>query len=176
MGNNFSTCQSPSDWCVSTPGELNSRPTYETPQSYSPAFNWQWQLPDSKTSLYKAWNTWDELTYALICAQSQIRYMTNGIYTGKALKAMDNTIQKEKRRNLPRFETMLNRAQGGPSAQVSSPLTGWRMVPRRFWLWQLSRMIWTSLWSSRDSVKNLASAAKGSGVSLPSVSRRKVGH
>lgn len=66
-------------------------------------------------------------------------------------------------------------AQPTPKPHIGT-LTGWRMVPRMFWLWQLSKMIWTSLWSSRDSVKNLASAAKGSGVSLPSASLRKVGH
>lgn len=55
-------------------------------------------------------------------------------------------------------------------------LTGWRMVPSMIWLGQLSRMIWTSLCRRRDSVKNLASAANGSGVSVPSASRLNVGH
>lgn len=44
------------------------------------------------------------------------------------------------------------------------------------WLGQLSRMIWTSLCRRRDSVKNLASAAKGSGVSVLSASRLNTGH
>lgn len=44
------------------------------------------------------------------------------------------------------------------------------------WLWQLSRMIWTSRCRRRDSVKNLASAANGSGVSEPSASLLNVGH
>lgn len=54
--------------------------------------------------------------------------------------------------------------------------TGWRMVPSMIWLGQLSRMIWTSLCRRRDSVKNLASAANGSGDSVPSASRLNVGH
>lgn len=45
-----------------------------------------------------------------------------------------------------------------------------------FWLWQLSSTICTSLCSSRDSVKNLASAANGSGTSVASASRLNVGH
>lgn len=57
-----------------------------------------------------------------------------------------------------------------------APLAGCRMVPRMFWLWQLSRTICTSLCSSRDSVKNLASAANGSGTSVASASRLNVGH
>ena len=43
-------------------------------------------------------------------------------------------------------------------------------------MWQLSRTICTSLCSSRDSVKNLASAANGSGTSVASASRLNVGH
>lgn len=50
------------------------------------------------------------------------------------------------------------------------------MVPSMIWFGQLSRMIWTSLCRRRDSVKNLASAANGSGVSAPSASRLNVGH
>lgn len=45
-----------------------------------------------------------------------------------------------------------------------------------FWLWQLSSTICTSLCSSRDSVKNFASAANGSGTSGASASRLNVGH
>lgn len=75
-------------------------------------------------------------------------------------------------------------APGSPSHPVASPplllppapLAGCRMVPRMFWLWQLSSTICTSLCSSRDSVKNLASAANGSGTSVASASRLNVGH
>lgn len=63
-----------------------------------------------------------------------------------------------------------------PPLENSCDITGWRMVPKMIWLGQLSRMIWTSLCRRRDSVKNLASAANGSGVSAPSASRLNVGH
>lgn len=54
--------------------------------------------------------------------------------------------------------------------------TGCSTVPSRFWLDTPSRMICTSLWSSRTSVKYLASSANSSGTCLPLSSCLNIGH